>query len=171
MKFWTGLLAVGCLAASLLAAPPAPIPEQIGKAKRIFLANGGNESYRFTTLGDGKGGDNDRLYNQVYASLKEWGRFELVSNPGQADLIFEIHVADRCVPSLGEETCGFRVLLSLAIIDSGRGAPLWILSQYSGYNLLEGTFRKNFDAAALKLIEDLKQVAARSEASDSKHGV
>jgi hypothetical protein len=72
-------------------APPAapPPPDVIAKvtaAKNIFISNASADP-PFTQLVPGGA---DMGYNAFYASLKQWGHFQLVSSPAQADLIFEI---------------------------------------------------------------------------------
>jgi hypothetical protein len=64
--------------------PPAPIPPQILAAKRVFIGNAGGEDLSLYTGGP------DRPYNQFYAAVKSSGRFELLSAPADADLLFEI---------------------------------------------------------------------------------
>jgi hypothetical protein len=67
--------------------PPAPVPPQILAAKKIFIANAGGEQPSEESQ---YSGDADRSYNQFYAAMKTWGRYELVSSPAEADLWFEI---------------------------------------------------------------------------------
>ncbi len=64
---------------------PAPIPEQIRSAHRIFVSNGGGSNY-FNIYTDGP----DRAYNSFYAELQQENRYQLVGSPSQADLIIEI---------------------------------------------------------------------------------
>jgi hypothetical protein len=59
---------------------------QVTAAKKIFLSNAGADK-GFTQLIPG--GPNG-TYNELYASLKQWGYFQLVDSQSQADLIFEI---------------------------------------------------------------------------------
>jgi hypothetical protein len=79
--------ASACFAASVCAIAqdpaPAPIPLQITAGKRVFISNATGESNLPPDVGD-------TTYNQFYASLKSWGRYELVSTPADADLVFEI---------------------------------------------------------------------------------
>ena len=70
--------------------PPAPIPPLILAAKKVFIANGGGDESLFD-MPQYSGGP-DRLYNEFYASMKSWGRYELVSSPGEADLVFEVRL-------------------------------------------------------------------------------
>jgi hypothetical protein len=71
------------------AAPPAPVPVQIVSGQRVFVANAGEENLT-TAFRPVFSGGPDRAYNQFYAAIEQWGRYKLVSDPGQADLAFEI---------------------------------------------------------------------------------
>ncbi len=55
--------------------PPAPLPEAILNAKKIFLANGGGSNL---------------AYDAFYAKMKDWGRFQIVGSPDEADVIMEL---------------------------------------------------------------------------------
>jgi hypothetical protein len=71
-------------------ASPAPVPPAIFSAKKVFLSNGGADSGLFPHPFSGS---QDRVYNQFYASMQKWGRYELVSEPNEADLVFEVRLA------------------------------------------------------------------------------
>src|SRR6266478_3790075 len=66
---------------------PAPIPAQILTAKKVFIANGGGDESRYEAAS--YSGGPDRAYNEFYAAMKTWGRYELVAAPGDADLVFD----------------------------------------------------------------------------------
>jgi hypothetical protein len=68
----------------------APIPAQIFTAKKVFIANGGGDESRYEEAS--YSGGPDRTYNEFYAAMKTWGRYELVAVPGDADLVFEIRL-------------------------------------------------------------------------------
>jgi hypothetical protein len=53
----------------------APLPAAIVNAKRIFLANGGGSNL---------------AYDAFYSSMKEWGKYEVVGSPDEADLVVEL---------------------------------------------------------------------------------
>jgi hypothetical protein len=59
---------------------------RVTAAKKILLFNAGAD-HAFPHFIPG--GPNV-TYNELYASLKQWGYFQLVDSPSQADLIFEI---------------------------------------------------------------------------------
>ncbi len=124
--------------------PPAPIPPQIAAAQKIFISNGGGES--FETVFDQVvfDGGPDRPYNQFYAAMKSWGQRQLVSSPSDADLIFEISwvLSDTGLgrlPVLGQ--------LRLVIVDPRTHVRLWTVTEYVRGAMLLGNRDKNFDQA------------------------
>jgi hypothetical protein len=72
--------------------PPLAVIAKVTAAKKIFVSNAGADNYFVNDIPGGA----DVSYNELYASLKQWGHFQLVDSPAQADLILEI---------LGTETC------------------------------------------------------------------
>jgi hypothetical protein len=69
----------------------APVPAQIMAAKKVFVSNAGEERNPAGDL-DFSGGP-DRAYNQFYAAIKNWGQYEVVATPADADLVLEIRLA------------------------------------------------------------------------------
>src|SRR3989442_14378926 len=55
--------------------PAAPLPAVIVNAKKIFLSNGGGSNL---------------AYDAFYSKMKEWGKYEVVGSPDEADLIVEL---------------------------------------------------------------------------------
>ena len=53
----------------------APLPAVVVNAKRIFLANGGGSNL---------------AYDAFYAAIKDWGKYEIVGSPDEAELIVEL---------------------------------------------------------------------------------
>src|SRR5258708_6601732 len=80
------------LASSLVAqkaSEVAPIPSQITSARKVFISN---------TVGDDlRNNDPAEVYNAFHAANKGWGRYELVSTPAEADLVFEISFREPIV--------------------------------------------------------------------------
>src|ERR1051326_9375197 len=82
-------LAAGASAQQAKAPAPAPTPPQILAAHKVFVCNGGGESFE-TVIGQTVfSGGPDRPYNQFYETMKDWGRYELVASPSDADLVLE----------------------------------------------------------------------------------
>jgi hypothetical protein len=73
-------------------APPAPeASARIAAAKTVFVSNLGSNQVAADLI---MGGANEG-YKAFYASLEQWGHFNLVDSPAKADLIFEIYTTAR----------------------------------------------------------------------------
>jgi len=95
--------------------PQAPIPSQIGSAKRVFLANpveGVHEDDAALLL-----------YDAVQTSVKDWARYQMVSQAADADLILE--------PSVSQG------IFSLNILDPETSIRLWAFHWGRGEDLME----------------------------------
>jgi len=143
---------------------PAPLPAQIFTARRVFVSNAGGD-----TLGFYSGGP-DRAYNQLYAMLKGWGRYELVAAPGEAELVFEISFA---MPTVGETVSGGNGITSvssspvkdpqfrLAIVDLKTHVLLWTFAEHVQPATLQMNRDKNFDHTMASLVNDVRNVAGQ----------
>ena len=90
LAMWCGAFLLPSLAAwGQQSVPPAPVPSQLTQAKTIFLSNAGADSGLFPHPFSG---DPDRAYNEFYADVVSWGRYQLVASPDQADLVFELQL-------------------------------------------------------------------------------
>jgi hypothetical protein len=131
------------------AAPAAPIPAQIIAAKKVFISNGGEDQWL-----DFDPKHNPSLtYDEFYADMKNWGKYELVSSPADADVVFEIHLAFR------ERAFQLRLL----ILDSKTHITLWPLNQVAEGASRDATARKNLDKAMNALMEGLKNLVAEGK--------
>jgi hypothetical protein len=141
-------------------APAAPVPAQILVAKKVFVANAGSEQPWYDDA-QFSGGP-DRAYNQLYAALKSWGRYELVGSPADADLLFEIQFV--CPPSVaagnqgGDSLAGrpYDPRLRLVIRDPKTNALLWMFTERAQWAVLLGNRDKNFDVALARIVSDLQ---------------
>ena len=150
---------------------PAPLPAQIYSGKKVFVSNAGGDNNHLYS------GQPERLYNQFYAALKSWGRYDLARSPAEADLVFEISFRN---PFIGEQVSGggggntpvssrafndpqFR----LVIFDPGTRVTLWAFTEHIEQALLQGNRDKNFDQALNYLINDLRNVAGQPVAASN----
>ena len=137
------------LVAQQQSTPSAPIPAQIPAAKKVFVSNGGDDDWTIPhqihtpTL----------TYNQFYADIKSWGKFELMSSPADADVVFEIRSYDS------REA---RLQVHLAILDPKTHVTLWSLTQEIEGASRTATARKNFDEGMNALVGDLKKLVGGS---------
>jgi hypothetical protein len=131
------------------AAPAAPLPTPILSAKKLFIANGGEQRNLSGDLYFS--GGPDRAYNQFYASMKDWGRYEIVPAPADADLVIQIHLDD--------ERGGFSEL-DLVVLDPKTHFTLWTLSEHAMAAGRQKTRDASFDRAISLLSDDLKKLVA-----------
>ncbi len=145
--------------------PPAPLPAQIVGAKRVFIANAGQElNPRADFYGEYSGGIN-RTYNQFYSALKNWGRYDLVSAPGDCDLVFEIRFTDAMTAASvykGDSVgAGDEPQFRLVILDPKTHIVLWAFTEHVQSARLQGNRDKNFDQALAKIADDVKSLATQ----------
>lgn len=121
--------------------PRGPIPKQVVTGKKVFI------SY---LVSDADPGAPDLTYNEFYSLIKDWGKYELVSAPAEADLIFEI----RFMSGISDSA------LWMTIVDPKTHVVLWPFIQHVEGSSRETGRRKKFDAAMVDLVDDLKTVTA-----------
>jgi hypothetical protein len=124
------------------APPPAPVPSQILAAKKIFISNEGEDTW----LDYDPKHDPTLTYNELYGDMKSWGKYELVSTPADADVVFEIHLL------LQERSLQLRLL----ILDPKSHITLWTLNQIAKPASRDAAARKNFDKAMDALVATIK---------------
>jgi hypothetical protein len=137
---------------------PAPMPVSIATAKKVFIANAPGYSLPASLGGP------TRPYNEFYAAMKSWGRYELASAPTDADLILEISFANPTPHVNVGSTSDF--LLKLVIVDPKTHAPLWrFLESFApkgGYSHPKDTLSSNFDRSIADLVDDLRKLVGAS---------
>ncbi len=131
------------------APPPAPVPIQILAAKTIFVSNGGEDTW----LDYDPKHDPSLTYNEFYADMKSWGKYELVSTPTDADVVFEIHLL------LQERSPQLRLL----ILDPKSHITLWTLNQVAIGANRDATARKNLDKAMNALVATIQGLVTKAK--------
>lgn len=135
-------------------APRAPVPPQILSAHKVFVSNGGgtNEFQVFT-------GGTDRAYNTFYADLEKENRYELVSSPKEADLIFEIRAI---APTSGfGDNVSSNPQLVLKILDPQTNATLWTTSANVRAFGTQARRDAGFDRSVAVLVSKLSEVTGQ----------
>lgn len=134
-------------------APPAPTPQQILAAKKIFIANAGSldadiaKHYEISP---------DAAYNEFYAAMKSWGRYEIVSTPSDADLILAAGFSAP-IPYNNIGVSWLSIQVRLRIVDPKTNIALWEASEGSS-----SFSKKRFLNQMTSLVNDMKTLAARS---------
>jgi hypothetical protein len=101
--------------------PAAPLPAQIFSAKTVFISNTSGRSAVYP-------GISELTYNEFYAAMKAWGRYQLVAAPTDADLVFEIRYATALGPTNGGNS-GQYAEFELTIFDTKTHVVLWAVSE------------------------------------------
>ena len=138
---------------------PGPVPAQISSAKKVFISNAGGQCNSFGNATFS--GSPDRTYDELYAAMKSWGRYELTSAPADADLVFEINLTCELFPD-ANRWAQFRLL----VIDPKTHILLWGFTQQLPVALLLSNRDKNFDEAMASLMERLKRLPGQTAAAD-----
>lgn len=133
-------------------AAPAPIPEQILSAKKVFIANVPGDLVSYPK------DDPARPYNEFYAAMKEWGRFQAVTAPADADLIFEINITDRPIVNIKSQAGYRQPQFALTIVDPKTGVRLWWFAEIIHGANREETLAKNYTTAISNLVTDVKKL-------------
>jgi len=137
----TALVTIPIAAAKKVPDPPtAPIPTQVLTGKKVFISN--SESTADIIFGVP-----NLTYNVLYDHMKNWGKYELVPVPADADLIFNINY----VILLNQQ-------LRLVVFDPKTHAVLWTFAESVEPWNRQATGRKNFDQTMSKLVDDVRKL-------------
>ncbi|HEY2858117.1 MAG TPA: hypothetical protein VGJ21_06855 [Terracidiphilus sp.] len=134
----------------ILAVPPA-----LSAAKTVFLSNGGADGGLFP---EPFSGDPNRGYISLYNQLMVNGRYQVVLNPAEADLVMELHLLAPQGPHQPAKQLGTADLLpcfQLVIYDSKTHFVLWTITEPIEMAILQKTHDRNFDEAIGKLADDI----------------
>jgi len=134
--------------------PPAPLPTAVVNAKKIFLTNGGGSNLAYDTF---------------YSEIKQWGRYEIVGSPEEADLVIElayrVEQAGTRVWSSSNTYNGTTQVhsaqivdpqLTLTIFDAKTKNSLWSEVDHRRLARREKNREKEIINSADRLVQDLK---------------
>jgi len=146
----------------------APIPPRVLAAKKVFVANGGKNEYS-TDLPQYSGGQ-DRAYDQLCAALKAGNRYEVVNDPSDADVVFEIEFYVQVSGShpSGIAISGIDPQFRLSIRDPKSNVLLWRFTRRSPFALLEGNRDRNFDEGLKLLVSDVESLGGATQPASAK---
>ena len=143
--------------------PPSqtsPIPAPLLHAKSVFISNAGGASGLFPQPFTGTP---DRAYSEFYAAVQKWGRYAIVDDPANADLVFQIELDAPIGAAKGSKEYGAAdplPELHLVVYQRSTHYVLWALTQSIDLAYRQKTHDRNFDDALALLVSDLKAVVA-----------
>ena len=133
--------------------PAGPVPARIASAHNVILTNVG--------ITPRLGLDSNVLYNDIHSRLQQWGYYQLVSSPQDADLIFQLDEIDprnggNVTPAtdIYNRTPSFRIV----ILDAKTGIALWTVTAPI-YITTRKTYAHWIDVSEQNLITRLKALA------------
>ena len=143
------------------APPAAPVPDQITSARKIFISNGGENC----SDPDRLAGTPNITFNQFYAGMKTWGRYQIVSRPADADLVFEITF--ECPLSLGpaSQANAYDSRVRLHILDPKTDVILWTITEHAEEAYLKKTKETNLVSAVSAVVTALKTLTSPGAAT------
>jgi hypothetical protein len=160
-----GIAILSASAALARQAPPpanAPVPPILLTAKKVFISNAGSDSGLFPHPFSG---DPDRAYNQFYTAISAGDHFEVVGDPAEADLVFELQLTSPSGPQSPNKQNGASdplPMFRLIIFDRTTHYILWALTESIDPAFQQKTHDHNFDQALAALVSDLKRVTTKS---------
>jgi hypothetical protein len=152
------LPAVGAAAQQSSSTSIAPVPPLLYSAKKVFISNAGADRGLFPHPFSG---DPDRAYNEFYADVRALNRYQMVTDPTQADLVFELQLAAPSGPANADKSKGATdplPMFRLAIYDRRSHYVLWALTESIEPAALQKTHDHNFDEALATLVQDLTRL-------------
>jgi hypothetical protein len=138
-----------------------PIPTALTAAKTLFVSNGGTVSQFFP---DTFTGDANRAYSQFYAALKTTGKYDLVGDPFQADVVLYLRLVARPCHSISYNCIGVpdpQPIFYLTIYDRKTHYVLWTITQPVDSAILLKNHDRNFDAALAAVIREFERVTGK----------
>ncbi|MBS1803980.1 MAG: hypothetical protein JST28_11480 [Acidobacteria bacterium] len=161
-SFWSAFLAMPLTVAAGAQAVTADsngAPPAVVNAKSAFVANGGADGGLFP---EPFSGDPNRGYFASLKALRATRTLEVADDPGQADLILEIHLAAPMGPTHASKELGSADALpffKLTIYDRRTHFLLWTITEPIEIAHLQKTHDKNFDEALAHVVDDFQALS------------
>ena len=136
----------------------APVPPQIASAHKVFISNAGADAEGIAVFK--RAGEPQQVYNHFYSAMQAWGHYELVSNPADAELVFEIRFSAPV--SFNGNLPISEPLIDLRIVDAKSHFILWSAGAPVHGAFRKATWFKNFDAGIEEVMTNLKAITEPS---------
>lgn len=159
-------LCLGTAARAQVQDPPtAPLPSVLASATKLFLGN----------AGDQENADCLRAYNDFYADVVRLGRFQMVADPAEADLVLELHYELDLGQAIASHDSNHSVRqFRVVLLEPHTHVVVWSLTERTNYAVFQKNRNKNLDETVDVLAQDLgsllsAQPVAPSNKSKVKH--
>jgi hypothetical protein len=128
----------------------APVPDPILKGKRAFISY---ELGDVTASPSSYSGGPERAYGEFYSQMKAWGRYELVSDPKDADVIFAVRFVDP--PAISHPQ------IRIGIMDARGRVSLWGFVEEVNFAFFKKHRDAAFTASVKQLIGDVQTLVGQ----------
>lgn len=150
-------------------APPAHVPPEIRAAKTIFISNMGGGCDPYAPFSETASTITAaQAYEEFYSAMEKWGRYQIATSPGGAQLVFQIGLP--CPPATGSmRNTAPDPRLRLVIRDTQSRAVLWATVAYiDGTPTSKSNFEKRWNQAFQSLLSSLCGLAGKPCVEESK---
>lgn len=134
--------------------PPLPLRDRMVAAHTVFLAQTGVDSNFAISATD--------AYNTVLNAVNQWGRYRVVSDASQADVVFQLHGEAVAYSDPGDSnsapTVSYLSTLRLTVADPHTLSPLWVLNVPVQPAVRHKTRLNNTALAGENVVSQLKQL-------------
>jgi hypothetical protein len=125
----------------------APVPTPLLNGKKAFISFDLGDTAAFPTV---YSGGPERAYSEFFAGVKQWGRYEVVLDPRDADLIFAIRFVES--PALSTPQ------IRMVVTDAKTHVVLWGFVE-----AIDGAFFKKhrdqaFSGAVDRIVNDFQEL-------------
>ena len=131
----------------------APVPDPLLIGKRAFVSY---ELGDVTDFPSGYSGGPERAYSEFYGQMKQWGHYELVSDPKDADLVFAIRFVNPP---------GVLPQIRLGVVDGHGHVSLWGFVEQVDVAFHKRNRDADFTDAVTRLVTDVKNLVERIPAA------
>jgi hypothetical protein len=130
----------------------APVPAPLLSGKRAFISNKLGDESAFPSR---YSGGPERAYSEFFDGMKAWGRYDLVMDPKDADLVFAVQFVDS--PGLSVPQ------IRVGISDARTHVALWGFVEQINPAMFKKHRDATFSATVQQLVSDV-QALLRSNA-------
>jgi hypothetical protein len=127
----------------------APVPAPLVSGKNVFISFDLGDVLAFPSV---YSGGPERAYDELFADMKQWGHYQLVLDPQQADLIFSIRFVEAA-----NLTCP---QIRLAISDARTGVNLWGFVEQVNLALFKKHRDQAFSTTVMRIVNDVQALVA-----------
>ena len=130
----------------------APVPTPLLNGRRAFISYDLGDVTAFPQT---YSGGPERAYAEFYSAMKAWGRYDLVADPAQADIVFAVRFSD---PSGGTPQ------IRIGITDAHSKIVLWGFVEQVDFKFRKKNRDLAFTDSVKLLVTDIQTLIGQSTA-------